>query len=508
MALLLDYHYEKEAILEAYLNEVYLGQSGARAVHGFGLAAQHYFNRPLDELSIDRLALLIAIVRGPAYYDPWRYPERALQRRNLVIDALHNHKLLLPEDAEWARAQPLNLGKSSRSLYEYPAFIDLVRRQLGEWYSAEDLTSNGLKIYTSFDPVVQRYAEFAVEEQLRIAADENLQAAVVVVHPDTGEVLAVVGGNRPRFAGFNRALDAVRSIGSLVKPFVYAEALSRPEEYSQATLLDDSAINMISGGKVWRPRNYDREDHGQVPLVTALARSYNQATARLGMQLGIDNVVSTLHDFGMQREVAPLPALTIGALELSPFEVTGMYQSIAANGFRAPLKAIRSVLDVDDQPLQHFPFTIERAADEKTVYLVQDALQSVGKFGSARSASWQLPVGMTFAGKTGTSNAQRDSWFAGFTGDLLAVVWLGHDDNTETSFTGATGALPVWSKLIARASKRGLDNPLPGGLEERWINIESGTPAHRHCDSAYKVAFITGTAPTSRARCEHVADKQ
>ncbi len=492
MSLLLDWHYDKERILEAYLNEVYLGQSGARAVHGFGLAAQHYFNRPLAELSIDRLALLIAIVRGPTYYDPWRYPERALKRRNLVLAALVKHQLLQSDDAEWAQSQPLNLGKKSRSLYEFPAYIDLVRRQLAESYSSADLTSNGLKIYTSFDPRVQRYAEQAVADSVVGRDESELEAAVIVVHPDTGEVLALVGGKKPRYAGFNRALDARRSIGSLVKPFVYIPALEQPDRYTLATLIDDSPFEMESAGQQWQPRNYDRKSHGEVPLVTALAHSYNQATARLGIKLGVPRVVETLHKFGMQRQVDGVPALLIGALELTPLSVAGLYQSIAANGFHAPLKAIRSVLDVDASPLQHFSYQIEKSTDKNTAYLIQQALVSVGQLGSARSAYKKLSPEFVFAGKTGTSNQQRDSWFAGYTGDLMAVVWIGRDDNAPTQLTGASGALQLWADLISKASREPLQLHAPFGIEQKWVDMLTGMPAHRRCEHAYLLSFVDG----------------
>lgn len=519
MALLLERRYDKESILQAYLNEVYLGQAGARAIHGFGLASQHYFNRPLHELSIDRLALLIAIVRGPTYYDPWRHPERALARRNLVMDALVARELLTSQDAEWAKTQPLNLGKKTRSHYVFPAYIDLVKRQLRDIYQETDLTSNGLKVYTNFDPRIQRHAEKAVVDGLKkldaarkantqsasekTTEDKPLQAAIVVTQPETGDVLAIVGGNEPRYSGFNRALNAKRSIGSVIKPVVYLSALLQPEQFNLATLVDDSAITIETNGKSWSPRNYDRQDHGEVPLVIAMAKSYNQATTRVGQQIGINSVINVMQQLGFEREVNAVPSLFIGATQLSPIEVAGLYQTIAANGYRAPLKAIRSVLDNDNLPLDHFQYEIEQGVDSDAVHLIQHALINVGRVGSAKSARQVLGNDFLFAGKTGTSNEQRDSWFAGFTGDLLAVVWLGYDNNAPTAYTGSVGALPIWTQFIRSASRLPL-SPFPSAnIEYQWIDLETGQRSSAACKTATELPFIKNTAPAGRPSCAY-----
>jgi len=506
MALLLERRYEKEQILQAYLNEVYLGQAGDRAVHGFGLASQHYFNQPLQELSVDRLALLIAIVRGPTYYDPWRYPERAIKRRDLVIDAMVAHGLLQSEDADWARKEPLTLGKKSRSHFVFPAYIDLVKRQIRKHYDDTDLTSNGLKIYTSFDPLVQRSAEAALTRALKDKGEKSLQGAIVVTHPATGEVLAIVGGNQPRYAGFNRALDANRSIGSVVKPFVYLTALQDSGRYSLASMIDDSEIEVVLGkGESWVPRNFDRKSHGKVPMVTALAKSYNQATARLGNEFGAQSVVDTLYLAGLQKTVVPNPSVFIGTTQLTPFDVAGLYQTIAAHGYRTPLKAIRSVLDTDNLPLRRFPMETQKVWTSQSNLMIQHALQSVGRIGSARGAYRYLKSDVVFAGKTGTSGGQRDSWFAGFTGDLLAVVWMGYDDNRATTLTGSSGALPVWADFMSKSSRRSLQ-PLPQpGLEMYWIDWQTGKPSYSACRFAIELPFVRGMAPAGEKSCSREA---
>ena len=500
MSLLLEFHYEKEAILQAYLNEVYLGQAGPRGIHGFGLASQHYFNRPLAELSIDRLALLIAVVRGPTYYDPWRHSERAISRRNRVLDILVLRGLLTLQDAQWAKEQPLNLGKKSRSQYLFPAYIDLVKRQLREVYQNSDLTSNGLKIYTSFDPRIQRHAEQAITQGLAARDDKKLQAAMVVTQPETGEVLAIVGGGQPRYSGFNRALDARRSIGSVIKPIVYLTALTQADKYTLATMIDDSPITIETDGKKWSPRNYDRKDHGKVPLVVAMAKSYNQAAARVGDQLGVDAVADVMQQLGLQREVNRVPSLFIGATQLSPFEVTGLYQTIAAKGYRTPLKAIRAVLDSDNLPLERFQYQLEQGVEPDAIHLIQRAMIQVGRDGSARSARRKLGNDFIFAGKTGTSNAQRDSWFAGFTGDLLAVVWLGHDDDTATQYTGASGALPIWTQLIQSASRQPLLPLASEDIRYQWIDVVTGRLSNKNCLSAVELPFIKGSELPSTMR--------
>ncbi len=503
MALLLERRYEKEQILQAYLNEVYLGQAGDRAIHGFGLASQHYFNRPLDELSVEKLALLIAIVRGPTYYDPWRHEQRALQRRNRVIDAMVSHGLLQSADAQWAKSQPLNLGKASRSHFVFPAYIDLVKRQIRRFYAEEDLVSNGLKIYTSFDPRVQRSAEAVLEQALEQRQDDEMQGAVVVTHPATGEVLAVVGGNRPRFAGFNRALDANRSIGSVIKPFVYLTALQQQGRYTLATLIDDSPVEIpTEQGELWSPRNFDRESHGEVPMVTALAKSYNQATARLGQALGMENVLQTLYAAGLKKSIAANPSIFIGTTQMTPFEVAGLYQAIAAEGYVTPLKAIRSVLDNDNQPLQRFPLETRQAWPSQSNFLLQHALINVGRIGSARGAYRMLNNRTVFAGKTGTSGDQRDSWFAGYTGDLLGVVWMGYDDNRPTQLTGSSGAMPVWAGLMARSSRRSLQLAGQRDIEMAWIDWRTGRPSYAACQFAIQLPFLPGSAPPGRKSCE------
>ncbi len=511
MALVLEMRYSKQEILEAYLNEIYLGQDGHRAIHGFGLASHYYFNRPIGELDAGQIALLVGMVRGPSYYDPWRHPERSRERRDTVLGMMVAEHVIDAETAERIRRQPVGVGDRdlARSRF-YPAYLDLVRRQLRRDYPQEVLSSEGLRVFTGLDPTVQRAAEQALQQTLeRIERDYSargrpqkmLEGAVIVTRVDSGEVLAVVGGRHSRIAGFNRALDAERPIGSLMKPVVYLTALENGR-YTLMTPLDDGPVAYKgANGKVWQPRNYDRLDHGMVRLHRALAQSYNQSTARLGLDIGIDRVVDTLHRLGVTREVPALPSVTLGAVALSPFEVASMYQTIASGGFASPLSAIREVMDDSNHPLTRYPVAVQQRVRQSAVYLLQYALEEVTRSGTARAAAARLPPGLVVAGKTGTTDDQRDSWFAGYSGDLLAVVWVGRDDNGTTALTGASGALPVWIELMGAASREPIRSAPPQGIDEVWVDAIGGGLSAAGCPDARLVPFLAGTAPSYQAAC-------
>ena len=502
MALLLEWHYDKDEILEAYLNEIYLGQDGRRAIHGFGLASQFYFERPLGQLKVEQIALLVALVKGPSFYDPRRFPERARERRDLVLRLMAELGMLDPAIAGAARARPLGVTpRATSGITRLPAFMDLVRRQLRRDYSDEDLRSEGLRIFTSLDPEVQQAAEAALSEQLARLPGEDLQGGSVTVDVASGEVLAVVGGRDPRFAGFNRALDAQRPIGSLVKPAIYLTALARGD-YTLATLLDDAPLSLdLGGGRTWQPRNFDQRSHGQVPLFQALAQSYNQATARLGLALGVPAVLDTLRALGIERELPAYPAQLLGTASLSPLEVAQMYHTLAAGGFRTPLRAIRAVLTPQGEPLQRYPLEVVQALPELPVFLLDAALVNAVRNGTGKHAYSRLPEALTLAGKTGTTDDLRDSWFAGFSGDRLAVVWLGRDDNQPAGLTGAGGALRVWADTLRRLGVRSFEPPQPLGIEWAWVDARSGRRIGKGCSSAVRLPFAKGTAPRERARC-------
>ncbi len=507
MALLLELHYDKREILEAYLNEVFLGQDGQRAVHGFGLASQYFFGHPLGELRLHQVALLVGMVKGPSFYNPRRFPERALERRNLVLDLLAEQGVVSAEEVARAKQAGLDVSpRGSLANSSFPAFLDLVKRQLRQDYREQDLTEEGLRIFTSFDPLLQLKAEAALADSFKQLGSrkgvDEVEAAVVVTNPQTGEIQALLGSRQPRFAGFNRALDARRPIGSLVKPAVYLTALERPSQYTLTSWLADEPLSVKGAdGQVWEPRNYDRRAHGSIYLYQGLASSYNLSTARLGLEVGVDNVLKTVRRLGAEHDWPDYPSMLLGAGSLSPLQVATLYQTIANGGFNTPLRGIRSVLAADGQPLKGYPYEVQQRFDPGPIHLLQEALRRVMREGTGRSVYSQLPASLELAGKTGTSNDSRDSWFAGFSQDLLAVVWMGRDDNGATPLTGASGALQVWAGFMRRAQPASLDITPPDNVQRAWIDPYSGQGAAPGCPGAVQMPYIRGSEPPPGMPC-------
>ncbi|MFW2366848.1 MAG: penicillin-binding protein 1B [Desulforhopalus sp.] len=489
MALLLEYHYSKEEILEGYLNEIYLGQDGIRAIHGFAMASRFYFGRDLDELKPEQLALLVGIVKGASYYNPRKHPERATLRRNQVLEILTGSNQA--EDLDIARLKTIPLGVTSEipsGITPYPSFLQLVRRQLLRDYSEEDLRSEGLSIFTTLDPIIQRQAErnlakrlTAIELRRGEKAKDTLQGSLVIASADQGEVIALVGDRSPRRAGFNRALDMQRPIGSIVKPAVYLAALSQPGFYNLLTTVYDEPLEIAVDGQKWQPENYDKTFHGPLPLMEALVNSYNAATVQLGMEVGLDTVIKTLRQLGVEKPIEPYPSLLLGSVEMPPFEVLQMYQTISAGGYRTPLRAILAVTDQQHKTLQRYPLTVQQGPDPKAVFCLTAALQRVTSTGTARSLQQTLPPGMIVAGKTGTTDQLRDSWFAGFSGNHVAVAWVGRDDNRPTGLTGATGALGVWAATMAEIATNPLHPEPPPGVNYYYSDIQSGRIFSARC---------------------------
>ena len=492
MALLLEWHYTKDDLLNAYVNEVYLGQDGPRAVHGFGLGSLWYFGKPLQELDATEVATLVAIVRGPSYYNPWRHPERVRERRDLVLNILGEQGVLDPEEAARAARRPLALRSSERSGPGYhPAFLELVRRQLKRDYRQSDLETAGLTVLTTLDSRAQAAAEASVRTQLaalerRGEPVAQLEAAVVVTRPATGEVTALVGGRDAGFAGFNRALDARRPIGSLVKPAVYLAALES-KRYTLATSVDDLPVQVpLDDGTVWMPSNFDNTPHGPVPLLRALAESYNLAAVRVGLDVGVDEVMNRLGELAGVETPPAYPSALLGSVEMTPVEVATFYGSLASGGFLTPLRSVRAVLDDGGDALSRYPLEVEPVADPADVAQLNRGLVAVMERGTGRSAASRLG-GRRLAGKSGTSGDYRDSWFAGFGGDTLAVAWIGRDDNQPVGLTGSAGALRVWTDVIAALGVRDLRGAAPEGLVEVDVEYASGLLADPRCADTARV---------------------
>ena len=510
MALSLEWFYEKDRIFEAYINEVYLGQDGKRAIHGFGLASRFYFNRALEDLRPKEMALLVGLLKGPSYYNPRRYPERARERRNVVLGVMEDLKLIRPDEMEAARQSDLGVTPDPPSgASPFPAFMELVQRRLLEEYREDDLRTEGLRIFTTLSPQVQETVNASIRDRLSRLERERglepgkLEAAVIVTATGGNEVLALAGGRNGAAAGFNRALDARRSVGSLIKPVVYLTALEQPSRYTLITPLDDTEFQVkIPGQGIWSPANYDREYHGFVPLYRCLARSYNVATVRLGMELGLDAVFDTLARLGVNREFPEYPSALLGAVSLSVLEMAQVYQTLAAGGFTSPVRAIEAVYRPDGEKLERYPLTVRESIDPAAVYLLNKALQAVVIEGTARGLNRRLPRPLGAAGKTGTTDELRDSWFAGFSGNRLAVVWVGRDDNQPCGLTGASGALPVWADIMGGVRNTPLELVEPDEIRWAVADPETGLRTDRSCPGAVSIPFIAGSAPEEFVTCD------
>ncbi|TKI08805.1 bifunctional glycosyl transferase/transpeptidase [Martelella alba] len=475
MALIMDYRYSKDRILELYLNEVYLGQSGNDQIRGFPLASLYYFGRPVDELSLDQQALLVGMVKGASLYNPWRNPKLALERRNLVLRLLQEQKIIDEDLYNMLSARPLGVQPRGGVITPQPAFMQLVRQELQQKLGDKINNLSGVKIFTTLDPISQDAAEKAVETgipALRAGRGvKDLEAAMVVVDRNSGEIRAMVGGSQPQFAGFNRAMDARRPVGSLAKPATYLTALSQPDKYRLNTWLADEPLSIkLPNGTIWSPKNFERNFRGRVMLVDALANSLNVPTVNLGMAVGLDNISATLQRLGIPKDVInPVPAMLLGAISLTPMEVAQEFQAIASGGNRAPLSAVRSVISEDGRVLyQSYP-QAERVVPAQAAYLTLYAMQQVVARGTARSLAVKFP-NYHLAGKTGTTNDLRDSWFAGVDGREVAITWVGRDNNGPAKLTGANGALTLYRRYLENQPPLALNLTPPEGISQMSID--------------------------------------
>ena len=515
MSVLLEVHYEKDEILEAYFNEVYFGQDGPRAIHGVGLASRFFFDKDVENLTPAQSALLVAILKGPSVYDPRRHPENAMKRRNLVLELMYQAGAISERELKQEKQTTLSLVKKpSIHLSNVPAFMDLVRRQLQDSYSEQELNSEGLNIFTTLDPVIQMYSERTVEESIeqieqnRQQEAGTLQAAAVISDSQSGHILAVIGDRKAGFAGYNRALDARRQIGSVIKPFVLLAALEQNSDYTLSSNISDFPLSLKQrDGSMWEPNNFDRQFHGMVPLYRALSESYNVAMARLGQEVGIQRLANFIESSGVESEVRPLDALPLGVLELTPLELLQLYQTIASNGLRIKPSSIIAVTDNNGQLLERYPVTAERVASELNVYMVKAAMQLAVEQGTAKFLHRANPF-TSFAGKTGTTNDLKDSWFVGLSGEHLAVVWVGRDDNKEANITGSTAALPVFSDLFAGINTAPIDMGYHDNIEWKLIDYRSGLLATDECQNAVSVPYLRGTAPKATADCQPLFTEQ
>ena len=505
-ALIIEARFDKKTILEAYLNQVYLGQVGDQSIHGIAAGSDFWFGRDVADLQPQEIALLIGLVQGPYYWDPRKYPERGLKRRMTVLNEFLEAGLLTPEQTAAAKQAPLGIvAKPILARNRAPAFLDIVRRQLAKDYDDEDLRGQGLTVLTTLSSSSQSYLEKAVSstiESVQRKQGPELQAGAMVTDAQTGKILAAVGNRDVAMPGFNRALDAKRPVGSLLKPFVFMLALARPNEWSLSSWISDEVITVnTEDGKKWQPQNSDRRSHGTVSLSSALANSYNQATVRLGMQIGPERLADLMQSL-TGEEVKARPSLLLGSVDLSVYTMTQMYQFLASGGRVQPLYAVRAVLDPQGKALNKYETETKTAqkGDAVAARLVSVGLQQTVTSGTARPLLRDGLGDLQSAGKTGTSNDSRDSWYAGYTGDHLAVIWVGNDKNESTGLYGATGAMRVWSRLFKKIPSKPLR--ISGdGLEWAYLDSSRFATTDDYCAGARRAVFVAGYLPSEYISC-------
>lgn len=475
MAVLMDARYSKDRILELYMNEVYLGQSGDNEIRGFPLASLYYFGRPVEELSLDQQALLVGMVKGASIYNPWRNPKLALERRNLVLRLLQQQQVIDQELYEMLSARPLGVQPRGGAISPQPAFMQMVRQELQTKLGDKVKDLSGVKIFTTFDSVAQDAAEKAAVDGIPVLKKQrklsDLETAMVVVDRNSGEVRAMVGGAEPQYAGYNRAMQARRSIGSLAKPATYLTALSQPNQYRLNTWIADAPIALRQpNGQVWSPQNDDKQFSGQVMLVDALTRSMNVPTVNLGMALGLPAITDTWQKLGVAKDqLHPVPAMILGALNLTPIEVAQAFQTIASGGNRAQLSSLRSVIAEDGSVLyQSFP-QAERAVPAQAAYMTLWTMQQVVQRGTGRQLGAKYP-GLHLAGKTGTTNNNVDTWFAGIDGREVVITWVGRDNNQPTKLYGASGAMSIYQRYLANQSPVPLNLTTPEDIVDMGVD--------------------------------------
>jgi len=500
LALILEFRFNKQTILSAYINEVFLLQQKKIAIHGFGLASQRLFKKPIDQLSTDQLALLVGMVKGPSSYNPILHPKAALARRNLVLKIIHKEQLIDQKEYDHFIQQPLGTVKRLPGINPFPAYVDLVKRQLKSNYSSSELSARGLRIFTPFDPIIQRSLHRGLKNGLLRFGQPNLQSAVVIADYLNGDIQALTGDSQVDYPGFNRAVMAQRPIGSLIKPLLLYGLLEGGR--SLATPANDKAINIKqSDGDIWTPKNYDRKFHGRMSLYEAFVNSYNLPFVNFGVQGGLEALVKNLERIDLLKHETIYPSILLGTSAMSALEVAQMYQVIANNGYFSPLTTIRQVSDKDNKVLNRIPIKSQKIFNPAQMIQVQRAMLGVVEEGTAKYINGRFK-GMSLAGKTGTTNDTRDSWFSGFSNRLLGVVWLGNDDNKPTQLTGSSGALRVWADIMGQQKLKPFKISRNTTLEWHYINRKNGLLTQQHCVNSVLLPFVISQVPSRRSVCE------
>jgi penicillin-binding protein 1B len=508
MAVLLELRYRKAEILEAYLNEIYLGQNGAVQIIGVEQASQVYFGKHITYLTLPEAATLAGMIRSPNVLSPLKYPERAKSRRDLVLKLMFDQGKI--EQAEYVRAvaSPLTTSRFPKTSRSAPFFVDLVLKQLRETYPETQLKTEGLRIFTTLDTIMQRSAEQALEAGV---VDLNrrypylkksptpLEGVILTIQPGTGYVKALVGGRNYSKTQFNRAIQARRQPGSLFKPFVYITAMdpSRGQQaLTAATVLDDSPITVRSGNAVWQPQNYDLRFHGRVAVREALAHSYNIPAVRAAIDAGVPNVIKEASTIGIHSRLEPYPSVSLGSFEVTPLEIAYAYSAFANLGVKAEPISILAVSTREGKLLENREVKMKRVAPASVCYVMNDILQDVFTYGTAGRAR-SLGFERKFAGKTGTTSNYRDAWFIGYSPRILSLVWIGFDDAHSVRLAGGDACVPIWTAYMNRISGMvpDVDWKRPDDVLSRQVDPESGMLATPYCPQTRSEIFVAGTEP-------------
>mgnify|MGYP001774993768 FL=1 len=474
MAISMNHRYSKEQVLEAYMNEIYLGQNGNAGIYGFGLASYFYFGVPVAELNLEQMALLVGLIKGPSYYDPWRFPERALERRNTVLGVLRNRGHISVEKFEELAAKPIEVIPRGKLTYrKTPAFMGLVKTEIGERFKEEEertgkdfLSGNGIKIFTSLDPQAQIAAEKAVTQEIAAIEKErklkDLQAAMVVSSWRTGEVSAVLGSSEPNYDGYNRALDSHRQVGSLIKPFVYLTAFH--QGYHLGSIVNDNPVQVkLPNGDIWAPQNDDKKFRGPIRVIRAMASSLNVPTVRVGMGAGLDNVVNTIKAAGYKHDIPLYPSIVLGTPEFSPYELNSLYVGMATEGIYRDLTTLRTIVKNGEIVYQRGSNRSPRSLDPKDTYLAIYGMTEATRSGTGRRIGNMFPD-VTIASKTGTTNDNRDSWTVGMDSDEITTIWVGNDQNKSTGLYGSSGAMRLYGAYLQERGVNSLELKRPQGV--------------------------------------------
>jgi len=509
MALILEYRYSKDQLLEAYINEVYLGQHYANGIYGFGLAAEFYFGKSIQSLNLEQMAMIIGQVKGPSYYDPWRFPERTIKRRDLVLRLMYQQEIISQHEFEYAVESPLSIRKKRRvKQQKFPAYLQLVKAELSRHLS-EYQQQSGVRVFTGFSITQQLALQASIDQKLPVLEQESgseLQVAMVVSDINSGVVRALAGGKEAGYAGFNRALHAKRPIGSLVKPAVYLAALERYQRFNLASLIADKAITLSSeDGQAWRPKNYDGKYRGQVHLIDALVSSLNVPTVNLGMKLGLDNIAQAIHLLGYQDDIVTRPSMLLGALNMSPMQINQLYIPVANEGVAEKSHAIERIVSARGETLWQFQALDQQIISTQAAYLLDFALNKVTTMGTARSLTWRLKD-KSIAGKTGTTNDLRDSWFVGYDNNILVTTWLGRDDNKPTKLTGSSGALVLFADFMQKTGAVSRQVNVPASVELVRFDNKSGRAVTQACDNSQLLPAVT-TGLIYESQCEQAPNK-